>query len=1304
MQMPTCDLFSFHYASVGYFLAIFLIDTSFFLYLGFHIMITLSSKSMFELGKLGDLISAEWLFGFGLVWYLPGLFEAALEYGGFAEGIRRVLLGFDTTQKFRLSTPFYWFLTAVFFNFQNKTKAGAIRQSINSGVAQYIATGRPNADARLHLLDTFLQYRKLQFHDAVLFLAYFIAYKAADLALSDALPMITLLFCTLSWLVAPVLFAPYHTWKSLFADLKEFWEFLTRNPADKSRASMVHMRGRWLAICAAGFKPASQRVTNKHNHKGQPPNLFEVCLEDALFADQRAEHKIFTDTVALWWSLLRLVILLTVLPSSVLEGFELYLAAWIIHLALALTKGAILDLGTMFILVLLCFFALVQSSDLGTMLFSSLLFFQLLDTVAKVLLYFSRMLRRVGILNRSVTAKNVVKGMTVIPGPDWKWDMSKNDAKQNAAPGCRTIGTVTSCDQKEMGFCEVAWMHGSSGRYRIKTKKEPNCDLIMHPDWNAVMVEAVTLLCGQYHLHLFIGYVVMVVWGAVGAVLCLVDMNFFGGWHSSMLRVPTRQQMKKADEVELSIKKKQHGESFAGRGTSGPLEDNIVLADLQRDPWNDHIPNPKAKPIPSSFIKQDPSFVEAGWKEVIRVQVPYLDHLKGRVTLQNLRSDFGMVAVALESKDEVECTPDTALEEKGYLLFGFENNEERWGSLGAFLNIDKETHERDGDYEKRCSGFAEKVCLPVYTFEIPPAWVGRDFGDLTGTLKFICGIRRANKSYGWFPDLKDSFRQGDGVILSQGNARSFAHYRAKALFGDLALGAGWRQLYSVAAPHGQFGDFSRFRDDSGRLGPILAAKVVGYIIDEFPGVAWVCKSGYRTSQSPRVWPLCKKYGIIPIEYVQDHRGVKDEDKVKSGSRLLLGFESNVTREQQLCDYLDIAGSNDSEGRGSRESCCPSLFPAHHIPAADAATRMEEFVEWKWHPVVNFRVPDAWKDKTIAEVMYDMVKQDGVAIPIVAIYRRSRWARMRDPKKPSYEKYSTRALSKMSAHRSKTGLLGTSLTKALDSKSVKVTDAERERALAEGQSAGVALAADLRQALWFPGVRETFEIADEAVIILEHGRDFLRMLKRLENEDELERATLPDPDKPRIPPVSNVLRPGYIEEELDPKDLLSSWGVRPLVRGGSDSQRPERPARLPTLPELGESDCQDFVVWVMLDCRTSEIGVYPAQLAEPIEKGWRKRDDMVSLYEYGHQTTVYVRRMEQVSEGKGKCDIRRVRFTESQHEITLQVVRGKPAEAGKPGAWRFSDDPAHCEERRAKLHSAAILAMPALRPGEGWDEK
>ena len=59
----------------------------------------------------------------------------------------------------------YWALTLMFFTFQNKTKSAAVRQALRTGTATYRATGRPNANTRLTLIDTFLQYRQMHYQE-----------------------------------------------------------------------------------------------------------------------------------------------------------------------------------------------------------------------------------------------------------------------------------------------------------------------------------------------------------------------------------------------------------------------------------------------------------------------------------------------------------------------------------------------------------------------------------------------------------------------------------------------------------------------------------------------------------------------------------------------------------------------------------------------------------------------------------------------------------------------------------------------------------------------------------------------------------------------------------------------------------------------------------------------------------------------------------------------------------------------------------------------------------------------------------
>merc|ERR1740138_1156680 len=161
----------------------------------------------------------------------------------------------------------YWLWTLVFFTFQNKTKSAAVRQALCTGSATYRATGRPNANTRLTLVDTFLQYRSMHYKDACVFLFYYALYRAANMGLSGALPMATIIFACICWLIVPTLFAPYPSWENLCEDVEIFYHFMMRCPADRSRAELYHSR-MWLNVSASGNKPAQD--VPKKGAKGQP--------------------------------------------------------------------------------------------------------------------------------------------------------------------------------------------------------------------------------------------------------------------------------------------------------------------------------------------------------------------------------------------------------------------------------------------------------------------------------------------------------------------------------------------------------------------------------------------------------------------------------------------------------------------------------------------------------------------------------------------------------------------------------------------------------------------------------------------------------------------------------------------------------------------------------------------------------------------------------------------------------------------------------------------------------------------------
>ena len=118
--MCTVDQLSF---CVGYFVSLTVIDCTVYLFLGFHIMLSLASVSLHELGALGSTVASEWILGPSVFMYLPPLLEGSLEYGSLAEALKRIISGFDPLAEMFPAGVLYWFLTLLFFTFQNKTKA-----------------------------------------------------------------------------------------------------------------------------------------------------------------------------------------------------------------------------------------------------------------------------------------------------------------------------------------------------------------------------------------------------------------------------------------------------------------------------------------------------------------------------------------------------------------------------------------------------------------------------------------------------------------------------------------------------------------------------------------------------------------------------------------------------------------------------------------------------------------------------------------------------------------------------------------------------------------------------------------------------------------------------------------------------------------------------------------------------------------------------------------------------------------------------------------------------------------------------
>lgn len=1063
MVLPTIDLFSFYFATVGYFVSLTIIDMTMYFYVGFHLLLTMASVSLHELGTLGTTMSVEWILGPGFFMYLPPLFEGLLEYGGLAEGFRRIIVGFDSTASILPAGSLYWALTLMFFTFQNKTKSAAVRQALRTGTATYRATGRPNANTRLTLIDTFLQYRTMHYQDSCLFLFYYILYRSANMGLAGALPMATIIFACVCWLIVPTLFAPYPTWKNLCEDVETFYHFMMRCPADRSRAELYHTR-MWITLSASGNRPAQD--VPKAGSKGQPGNLFEVLLQAALEQDTRFNYRFTDDCMSLLWSVARTMILFSILPSSTIEATEFCLFMWVVHAFLVLAFGVFVDL--LWIAVCLLFFLLLfaKATSFPTILLAGMLFFSFLDTVSKLLLFLSRRWRKLPGRGRPVTAKNVRVGMKVLPGKDWMYDMKKDDAKQNAASGCSMVGTVTNCDDcQELGYCEVLWVNGSEGRYRITTSWQTASDLRRHPDWYAVCVEATVLMFGGYHLNLFVSFVGLAAHCAIAVVLIALDSNWFGNWHAKMMRMPTRKEMDAAHSIEGAAK---HGSVGAPPIAMTELQDAIVIEDLKREPWSKRELKPKSDPMPPACIIDDPAYRGAEWKEVCRVK---LKKVATKASVTKLRREYGIVAVAVESRDGLECGLDVPLQAGGSVLFGFENGVENFEKLRGLIGLTEE------DEDPRDS--VERVWLPVYKFEVPQALAGipwsqrsgsmmldekdhnvdssvgaahrREMADMSdeedlhllSTVKLLgrvgptksappaitpamtpattpalrtpatltpqsrtgtktpettpkrsptawkktaripkvpelrapemCGIVRAEGTTQWFPSVDEVLDEGDLMILSQGSVRNFAMLRAKALFGQHCVGAGFKMVYTLDLPgrrrksrlnglplasamssewrsseyQGDYDDYAKEIEDSCQSCFEFAKLFVIHFLgpEHSLDLASASKGCYRASRMPNLWPHAASYGIVTMSV--------EQDEITNKAQLMFGFADDVPHEKGLSLFCGFRKKED----------------------------LDRCIGTRWEPVFNFRVPDIWVNISVWEVLQDE------ELSVCGIYRR-----------------------------------------------------------------------------------------------------------------------------------------------------------------------------------------------------------------------------------------------------------------------------------------------------------------------------
>ncbi|CAE7226863.1 CALS12 [Symbiodinium pilosum] len=211
-SLNIADSFSFYFASVGFYLYNVVTDLSMRTYVVIFVLLTLSSKSLDDVGKLDSLLAAEWVISFGTLAMFPRLMELTLEFG-VMEGIIRFLP----------SVPG----AVLVFTFMNKSIAEAVGSTMQTGLANYISTGRPMANDHYGWRDCYFFYRESHYYPALRILIMYAVYRfLAETFNVAALPMMILLATALVWIVGPILFCPQPTLWSIRDDLSELWCFI----------------------------------------------------------------------------------------------------------------------------------------------------------------------------------------------------------------------------------------------------------------------------------------------------------------------------------------------------------------------------------------------------------------------------------------------------------------------------------------------------------------------------------------------------------------------------------------------------------------------------------------------------------------------------------------------------------------------------------------------------------------------------------------------------------------------------------------------------------------------------------------------------------------------------------------------------------------------------------------------------------------------------------------------------------------------------------------------------------------------
>jgi len=192
------------------------------------------------------------------------------------------------------------------FAFVNKSISMAVIETIATGEAHYIATGRPNANTHYSWRECYFLFVKTHFYPGLQVLVMVLFYTLlAQQFESSSLPMLMICFTATMWINAPVLFCPQPTMETLTRDMGELWNFVIATPDWSIRTAKVDKN-----------KTTEQGLRSEF--RDMRATLFEFWLKTEL------EHKkagIGRRILIIVYEVVKFMILLSVIYSSMIDNF-----------------------------------------------------------------------------------------------------------------------------------------------------------------------------------------------------------------------------------------------------------------------------------------------------------------------------------------------------------------------------------------------------------------------------------------------------------------------------------------------------------------------------------------------------------------------------------------------------------------------------------------------------------------------------------------------------------------------------------------------------------------------------------------------------------------------------------------------------------------------------------------------------------------------------------------------------------------------------------------------------------------------